>query len=61
MSFRKGIASRNASIASGSGEKGGAKHNENIGPGRLSPEIEQDGDDDVANGETLTLSSMNQR
>lgn len=56
LSFRKGLASRNASrnasIASAS-DKGGTKHKENIGSSSrpaLSPEVEQYGDDDVANG-----------
>ncbi|QIW96180.1 hypothetical protein AMS68_001698 [Peltaster fructicola] len=55
LSFRKGIASRNASrnasIVSNS-DKGGSKHTEDIGPSlrpALSPEVEQYGDDDVAN------------
>lgn len=55
LSFRKGLASRNASrnasITSDAG-KGGAKHKENVGPSTrpaLSPELEQYGDDDVAN------------
>lgn len=52
LSFRKVIASRNASIASAGTDKGGANHKENIGPS-LSPEIEQEGDDDTANGKAL--------
>lgn len=63
LDFRKGLASRNASrnasrsASVASNDNGGAKHKDKLGrrPPRLSAEVEQDGDDDPANGKYLKL------